>query len=62
MLNLMEQAVPFAAELSDDNLETLFGGLPGGCGCGWLCSFTGECTCTNGASVCWGCGIEQQMN
>ena len=52
MLSTMEQAVPFAAELSDDNLESLFGGA---CGCGYICSFTGECGCTNGYSVCWGC-------
>ena len=33
-------AVPFAEELSDENLEALFGGKPVVCGCGWLCSFT----------------------
>lgn len=52
MLSNMEQAVPFAAELSDENLESLFGGA---CGCGFVCSFTGECTCTNGASICRSC-------
>ena len=56
MLETMEKAVPFAAELSDENLESLFGGA---CGCGWVCSLTGECTCTNGASICWGCDFEQ---
>jgi hypothetical protein len=48
-----EQTVPFATELSDENLNALFGG---GCGCGYICSFTGECGCANGFSVCWGCG------
>ncbi|MGO1070343.1 hypothetical protein [Lysobacter sp. CA199] len=47
-------AVPFAEELSDENLEALFGGKPVVCGCGWLCSFTGECGCSNGHSVCVG--------
>ncbi len=48
-------AVPFATELSDENLETLFGGLASArCGCGWICSYTGECTCTNGFTICWG--------
>jgi hypothetical protein len=44
-------AVPFATELSDENLDQLFGGR---CGCGWICSYTGECTCTNGFTICWG--------
>lgn len=51
----MEQVVPMAQELSDENLDLLFGGLMAQiCGCGWLCSYTGECGCSNGHSIC-GC-------
>lgn len=47
-------AVPMAQELADDQLDALFGGLPNVCGCGYICSFTGECGCDNGVTVC-GC-------
>jgi hypothetical protein len=43
-------AVPLATELSDENLDQLFGGRSG---CGWICSYTGECTCKNGYTICW---------
>jgi hypothetical protein len=54
-MNMENSIVPFAEELSDDNLENLFGG----CGCGFICSYTGECTCTNGASICRACYVDE---
>lgn len=49
--SVAEDVVPAAVELGDDELDNLFGGAA--CGCGWICTHTGECGCTNGMSVCW---------
>jgi Type-A lantibiotic len=51
MLTQQENVVAFAEELTDVNLDSLFGGR----GCGWACPLSGECTCTTGASVCRVC-------
>ena len=51
---LATQVVPQAVELDDEQLDAVFGGRYG-CGCGWICSFTGECGCPNGISVCFPC-------
>ena len=38
-----------ARELAPDELAAVVGA---DCGCGWVCTYTGECTCTNGVTVC----------
>jgi len=38
-----------ARELSESELALSMGGH---CGCGFICTVTGECTCANGISVC----------
>lgn len=38
-----------ARELSEEEMASTIGG---DCGCGWICSVTGECTCDNGITVC----------
>jgi hypothetical protein len=38
-----------ARELSEEEMASTIGG---DCGCGWICSSTGECTCDNGITVC----------
>lgn len=38
-----------ARELDEAELAN----VAGGCGCGSVCTITGECTCANGWTVCW---------
>jgi mersacidin/lichenicidin family type 2 lantibiotic len=38
-----------ARELDESELALAMGGS---CGCGFVCTVTGECTCTNGFTVC----------
>ena len=38
-----------APELDATELAMVIGGH---CGCGWVCTVTGECTCANGFTVC----------
>lgn len=50
-LELLNQVVPPAQELSEEEMKSVLGG---DCGCGLICTFTGDCKCTNGFSPCWG--------
>lgn len=52
-LSLLAEVVPSAKELNEDEIKNqITGGHP--CGCGWICSFTGDCDCTSGFTKCWG--------
>ncbi len=54
---IANEVIPMAVELNDAELDNLFGG---GCGCGWVCTYTGECGCPNGRTVCWPCHTQEQ--
>lgn len=48
-LGATHPAGALARELDASELALAMGG---DCGCGWICTVTGECTCTNGFTVC----------
>ncbi|PEB54356.1 hypothetical protein CON65_03530 [Bacillus pseudomycoides] len=48
-MNFNHPAGNIATEIDADSLSSIIGG---DCGPGWVPSITGECTCTNGVTVC----------